>query len=408
VSKPQSLAEEIRNAVVWLERQPGVTSVVHASSTGIGALGRSRRAPGEVTVLRVNGATVELRAYGSKSVRKLVVHCQAGPQRDRWVAAVVAGTPFESLPLEPTRDVAIRVARASALSTQVTPFVMPDPVVDPTVTPQLFDVTPELAVKWLERNTKNRDLRNDTVLKYSSDMKAGRWYISTDAIGFDTDDVCVNGQHRLWAILDSGTTQRMFVVFGLQPGVVQVLDTPVIRTLLDAAQLSDRPGGAALTTKHTAVVKRLILSQISATVVDSRAALARQSRQSQLDFLRLHGAAVDFEVREVFRKKVRLVTRAPVLAPVARAWYTQDKERLKHFGHVVTSGLTDYGAQDGAAVVLRNFLLRPEKQTEESVYKKTERALRAFLDSERLTTLYEATKELFPLPEEQAGKEGKA
>jgi hypothetical protein len=36
------------------------------------------------------------------------------------------------------------------------------------------------------------------------------------------------------------------------------------------------------------------------------------------------------------------------------------------------------------------------------VYRKTERALRAFLDRDPLATLYEAATELFPLPEEQA------
>src|SRR5437870_5147015 len=70
-----------------------------------------------------------------------------------------------------------------------------------------MEVGPELATRWLEGNVHNRKLREDVVARYARDMKAGRWLLTHEPIAFNKNgDTLVDGQHRLWAVVESGAT----------------------------------------------------------------------------------------------------------------------------------------------------------------------------------------------------------
>lgn len=88
----------------------------------------------------------------------------------------------------------------------------------------IVEVTPAIAAEWLRRNTDNRPRSLSTEARYSSLMSSGRWMLSCDAVGFDRNGRLINGQHRLGGVIRSGTTQRMLVVWGLDPDVFEVLD----------------------------------------------------------------------------------------------------------------------------------------------------------------------------------------
>jgi hypothetical protein len=84
---------------------------------------------------------------------------------------------------------------------------------------QWMDVTPELALRWLANNVRNRTLSDDVVLAYARDMKNGEWQPTHQGLAFNDRDELIDGQHRLHAIARSGCTIRMMVTFGL-PSVV--------------------------------------------------------------------------------------------------------------------------------------------------------------------------------------------
>lgn len=77
---------------------------------------------------------------------------------------------------------------------------------------QEVSITPEIAMKMLENNTGNRPISDATVKQYASDMKEGRWLKSGNTISVAQDGRLLNGQQRLWAIVESGTTQDFLVV----------------------------------------------------------------------------------------------------------------------------------------------------------------------------------------------------
>lgn len=99
-------------------------------------------------------------------------------------------------------------------------------------------VGPELAERWLERNSSNRPIRQRDVDKYARDMAAGNWQMTGEAIKFDVSGTLLDGQHRLWAIVDSGQTIRMTIVTGLAPESQSVMDSGTKRTAGDALHLS--------------------------------------------------------------------------------------------------------------------------------------------------------------------------
>lgn len=82
-------------------------------------------------------------------------------------------------------------------------------------------IAPALASEWLTKypNPNNRPLDLGAVSRYATDMATGNWTPSGQTIQFTTKDdgtpMISDGQHRLRAIVDSGTTQTIMVVWNV-------------------------------------------------------------------------------------------------------------------------------------------------------------------------------------------------
>jgi hypothetical protein len=112
---------------------------------------------------------------------------------------------------------------------------------DPTV--EWVDVQPADAERWLERNDANRNPRPRIVNSYARDMEHGKWLLTGESIKFDRHGNLLDGQHRLQAIAQSGTTQRLLIVSGIDPAVRGVIDTGAVRTGGDALRMAGMGGG---------------------------------------------------------------------------------------------------------------------------------------------------------------------
>lgn len=400
MSAKTSLSAEMKNAIVWLEKQPEVTSVVQ----GRYIASRHKHPVGFTRVIETDKKTVRLRTFDKRGSKDLFVYAPPSALRDRWVAALAGGDVFG--PDGKTPKLAVITPVPPVGSTQSSVQV-PTPQPVNAQAGQLFNVDGSLAAKWLERNTRNRPLRDDVVQRYAADMKAGRWMVTGDAIAFDKNGVIVNGQHRLWAVLESNMTIPMLVTFNLEPDVVRVLDDHLKRRLTDIVKIS-KPG-SSMNGKIAAIAHVMQNTSVSLTAADKRAAIARLSRQQQMDFLEKHEKAIMFVARDCFHSTaVRGVTTANTLAAVARAYYSQDTERLKQFAKVLITGIPEDPRSDVGALLLRNWLLGVTtaalRARGEAIYRKSERALLAFCKRESIKMLYEANEELFPLPEETMPK----
>jgi len=255
-------------------------------------------------------------------------------------------------------------------------------------------ITPEQATKWLEGNVHNRALRDSTVMRYARDMKAGKWLLTHQAIAFNDEGVLIDGQHRLFAVIEAGVTVSMMVAWGVVDEAQAVIDGGLVRSAVDQIKLGHNYEGA--TNTHVAIVKRLARHSVRGALTSAEV----------FTLLKTHKAALDFTV-SAFTRRVRGITITPVMAVVTRAFYTQNHERLETFCARLCDG--QVGDDEQPILLLRNYLLeRPVTRakvatsSDEVIYGKTARALTAYLHGERLSTLYAANSELFPLPAEKS------
>lgn len=99
-------------------------------------------------------------------------------------------------------------------------------------------VTPELATKWLEGNTDNRPISDTRVTRYATDMAAGQWLLTHQAIAFTDSGRILDGQHRLWAIIQAGTPVTLMVSRGCDPATFTVIDLNKTRSQSDALAIA--------------------------------------------------------------------------------------------------------------------------------------------------------------------------
>ena len=90
-------------------------------------------------------------------------------------------------------------------------------------------VTPELAAEWLEANPRNRKINQRHVSALAVEIRAGRWLVTGEAIKLTADGQLLDGQHRLWAVLEAGMPIRTMVVRGIQSEAQLVMDTGAAR-----------------------------------------------------------------------------------------------------------------------------------------------------------------------------------
>jgi hypothetical protein len=206
------------------------------------------------------------------------------------------------------------------------------------------NITPVKAEKYLNHNKANRKLREGVVDKYAEDMRAGNWTECAAPIVFYEDGDIADGQHRLWAIIESGTTQNFDVRRNFPRNAGLNIDTGLGRTIVDNAKISGIDSD--LTNEMVSIAR----------AVDSG---TRQrdasSNTAKLQLVEKHREAVKWTVTHGPRG--RGIRNQCVMAAIARAWYTEaDKEKLARFCKVLTDGQA-FGEHESAAVALRNYLL---------------------------------------------------
>lgn len=91
---------------------------------------------------------------------------------------------------------------------------------------QVETITPERAAEMLESGQaiNNRKVSWPTVRRYAYDMANGKWTMTGEAIKFDRAGRLIDGQHRLYAVMESGATIETMVVYGLTDEAFQGLD----------------------------------------------------------------------------------------------------------------------------------------------------------------------------------------
>lgn len=266
------------------------------------------------------------------------------------------------------------------------------------ITYNLELVTPEQAKKWVEMNAENqRKLKEDVVLGYSRDMLSGRWRLTPDSpVSFDWNGRLINGQHRLSAVTVANIPIQFIVSRGWSPDVIECIDQGKSRTDVDRAHAK---GFLHLNSTHFAIARACFYNPCEFSYA------IKLTSQELLDLVIRHEEAISFSMKTSGYKGASAFS--PILASVARAWYTQNHLRLQEFLEVLQSGHVIHSAGvDSAAVTLREFYYKntPKKNGDRSyrtsMYRRANTALIAFLQKRPLTKhARESTSNFFPVAE---------
>ena len=210
-----------------------------------------------------------------------------------------------------------------------------------TLTSAVFEkITPQQASAILTTaNHKNRTIKPATVEQYTRAMQSGDWKISDSIIGFDESGRLVNGQHRLSALVKSGTTQHFFVARGLPASAVATFDQGRNRTASDTLRFNglDYPRSFI---EWTRAVENY---RAGANTKLSVAELVRQIGEREL--------ALTF-VADHTTRTIKGVTSAPVMAAVVLSYESVSDEVLSSFIQQLVSG---FDANGDSNVLIARF-----------------------------------------------------
>lgn len=263
-----------------------------------------------------------------------------------------------------------------------------------TLTVAYETVTPEKAAAYLEtmerRKAKddkrsNRTLRQHKVDYYAGQMVKGLWRVTHQGIAFDEEGCLVDGQHRMWAIIETGLSQKMQATRGLTDDDVIALDQGMLRTNEDVAHYQ----GWDIDPMALTVAKWLVLGVANVTrpippdVLHSWYEFYHEGIDCALAF---RAAAMPM------RKKLT----APMTAAVARAYYELELKTLDRFAEILKTGQKEYEVEN-AAVVFRDAWLAGRLGLPSEQYYKMQGALRAFNERRAIRTLQKPESDIFQI-----------
>ena len=107
----------------------------------------------------------------------------------------------------------------------------------PKIVVKLVTVSPEMALEMLEKNTMNRNIDQKRVDQYAQDMRCGRWQMNGTTIVFSDDGTLLDGQHRLWAVVEAKVSVPLLIVYNADKDSIVTMDIGKVRSASNIMQI---------------------------------------------------------------------------------------------------------------------------------------------------------------------------
>ena len=124
-----------------------------------------------------------------------------------------------------------------ATKSKVVEFSHPSKIYGSEILAEVMTVTPRDASEWLKCNKNNRPVRRRHIEFLAREILSGNWQVNGQAIIIADNDEILDGQHRLFAIIEAGKSIRTMVVYGISKEAFKTIDTGALRTGADALSL---------------------------------------------------------------------------------------------------------------------------------------------------------------------------
>ena len=103
---------------------------------------------------------------------------------------------------------------------------------------EIINLTPSKAKELLDKNIGNRKVKLSPKNSYVMQMKGGYWKENGEPIIVDCNGFIKDGQHRLLAVIESGFEYNVPLITGVDPNVMDTIDTGSNRSLGDVLELN--------------------------------------------------------------------------------------------------------------------------------------------------------------------------
>jgi hypothetical protein len=254
---------------------------------------------------------------------------------------------------------------------------------------KMMVITPRMAAAWLKKNKSNRPFSDALADRYAAAIVRGEWLLNAETIKFDTNDILLDGQHRLEAVVRSGKPIAALVVWGLNPDTFRTIDQGKKRTAGDTLAVS---GEKHYTTLASAVI--VVWKLINGKVKD----MAHPSQDQVLETLNSH-PGLRQSVNYIVTLRGR-ATHMPVSIGSALHYLfsTKDAEKASAFwkgvydGEGLTKGSSVYRLRER---LLSNFRSR-SKMRREYLLHLCIKAWKFYLAGTRVDNLQVKETEAFP------------
>jgi hypothetical protein len=250
-------------------------------------------------------------------------------------------------------------------------------------------ISPSKAAAYLNANKANRKLREGVAEKYAEDMRNGKWTECPEPISFYDDGDLADGQHRLFAIVESETTQTFPVARGLPRSAGLNINTGLTRSLVDNARISG---------EDTELSNELI--SVARAIEEGTRSAGAMSNAQRLELVSKHREAASWAAKNGPRGK--MLRNQLVLSAVARAWlHEDDADKLKRFCDVFSTGFAD-GDTESAAIAMRNYMLTKGSTASSNAlwrdtFLKMQNAISYFMRGRKLTVIKGVADEAYPI-----------
>jgi hypothetical protein len=216
------------------------------------------------------------------------------------------------------------------------------------------NLTVEAIVRMLHtaNEAHNRNVSLDTVNKYARDMTTNNWLWTGAPVQIDTENYVRNGQHRLLAVIRSGTTQDMLVVRNLPASAQLAIDVGRPRSVANQMQMAGR------TNAHkSAAIANLLIKWRTGKVLTTGTPTVMEVNQLLTEEPDVPKAIL---LATQIRNNLGTAPQSALSAVYVEAGYIDKVARDEFFGGLLTGADL---AVDNPILVLRNTMARQNAHT---------------------------------------------
>jgi hypothetical protein len=177
---------------------------------------------------------------------------------------------------------------------------------------------------------KFRPLREHKVEQIASDIKNGRWQRNAETVKIDWNGVMIDGQHRMWGVIEAGKPAVMLTAYGLDPDTIVSIDTGSPRAFRDVASMKGYANGSLL-----AAASRWLWWYLQG---QSGTPSAGKATHAELERVLLDNPDLVERTQEMAGSKARKILAPGVLVFVYLMAYRDDRVKAAEWVELLESG----------------------------------------------------------------------